>query len=503
MTKINCKQFSIQKMASKNFTKIKQSSFLRIFNEVLHEWWDNSSIHGIQKLNKNNFNFLLRFLWFILFLTSFSLFLWNFTLETIRFNENKTYSTIGIKRQTPINFPTITFCNGNGFYTNEGFDYVHYLFNTRYLNFSNIESIYVKDLIDRFNDLIRGNIISDKNLTHNVIKEFSLELKHMIISCYFNSKACNETDFEWLNHAIYGNCYRFNSGQNSSLKKVYSSGSTNGLRLELFLGIPDENDFLMTSNGLFLSINNPEVKGIIPEEGLYVPTGMASNVGFKKVIQNKLSEPYSNCVQDLKFANISELFSKTVEYNNVYTQIYCNKLCYQKTLSHYCACYDPAYPNINGTVQPCISFDDIACKYNMATTISSNAEFYENCEKGCPLECDSITYKNSVYSTHYPSLAYGKIVLKDILEKQLNVSIFSDKNQSSEWIENIILQSSTLQLNLFFETMNVETIYEEPVKSFSSFISNIGGLLGFYMGASILSILEIVEIITLIVIKFR
>ena len=49
------------------------------------------------------------------------------------------------------------------------------------------------------------------------------------------------------------------------------------------------------------------------------------------------------------------------------------------------------------------------------------------------------------------------------------------------------------QLNIYFSSMTVETIYETPEYTFLSFLSSIGGDLSLYIGITILSFFEVAE----------
>jgi len=106
----------------------------------------------------------------------------------------------------------------------------------------------------------------------------------MMLSCYFGSKTCSADDFEYFFDISYGNCYRFNSGKNSSnqsipLRKVISSGDTSGLQLGLYLGEQNLNSIFTYSNGLYLAIHNQSFHGILPNNGLNIPTGRVTLIG--------------------------------------------------------------------------------------------------------------------------------------------------------------------------------------------------------------------------------
>ena len=77
---------------------------------------------------------------------------------------------------------------------------------------------------------------SDTSLNEQSLKKKDFTIETMLISCFFNNHACNESDFTWKRSNEYGNCYTFN-GLLTEVSKVSSkSGPKYGLNLELFAG---------------------------------------------------------------------------------------------------------------------------------------------------------------------------------------------------------------------------------------------------------------------------
>src|SRR5690606_35639629 len=93
------------------------------------------------------------------------------------------------------------------------------------------------------------------------IKSLGMSLEDMLISCTYANTACTVNDFEWYYEFFYGNCYRFNSGRNSSGdqvpdKEVSRAGWIDGLKLELFIDNPSNIYNLAYSTGVQIFISN-------------------------------------------------------------------------------------------------------------------------------------------------------------------------------------------------------------------------------------------------------
>lgn len=117
-------------------------------------------------------------------------------------------------------------------------------------------------------------------------------------------------------------------------------------------------------------------------------------------------------------------------------------------------------------------------------------EFYssnlsKNCFSECPEECESIKFDFTISQSDYPSPYYGKVLLKHFKEFK-KIAAFDDINKIKE---------SILAVNIFYEDISYTEIHEIPVKSFSQLVSDIGGILGLYVGCSLLSLVEILELI--------
>ena len=92
-------------------------------------------------------------------------------------------------------------------------------------------------VLDEILDLLRRSVISDTNLTTIGLKNLGVSLDNILLSCSFNKKDCDSSQFSSFWSYRYGNCYTFNSKSSQPVTlQTSQSGSSYGLRLELFLG---------------------------------------------------------------------------------------------------------------------------------------------------------------------------------------------------------------------------------------------------------------------------
>ncbi len=103
----------------------------------------------------------------------------------------------------------------------------------------------------------------------------------------------------------------------------------------------------------------------------------------------------------------------------------------------------------------------------------------EKCSQYCPLECESMNYIVNTYNEQFP-LA-GNISKKD--------------NFPAEYNTYEEIKKHYIEIFVYYNDLKYTVISEEPKAELFNFISNIGGILGLFLGISFLSFIEIFEIL--------
>jgi hypothetical protein len=105
---------------------------------------------------------------------------------------------------------------------------------------------------------------------------------------------------------------------------------------------------------------------------------------------------------------------------------------------------------------------------------------YEKCPEYCPLECDSMNYVLNNYNEQLPP--NGNISQK----VKSNVGLFNFSTYEE-------VNKHFIVLYIYYKNLNYKLISQKPKTEMFNFISNIGGLLGVFLGISFLSFIEIFE----------
>lgn len=297
------------------------------------------------------------------------------------------------------------------------------------------------------------------------------DLSKILFYCLFDSKECKIKDFEVYN-GLDETCYRFNSLK--PIKYTLSSDFKTGLILILYLEKSFEGFF---RSSLFINNHSDVFRRNRPytfDSGILLPNG-GNYVKIEREIVSKLPPPFNSCVKQDTDQFVSYLFQFFIQNNKTYSQKDCYDFCVEDQIKSECKC-SAEIRNISKCVDNKNTLD---CVLKLAEKyIKKELSLPEICLSSCPMECDYIRYRT--FHT------FGGLPSNDYL-----TSIFG--NLTIEQMESFKMNGVFLSV---FYTDGSYTYISQIVKSrLVDLISNLGGLVGVFIGASFLSFFEIVEIL--------
>ena len=151
----------------------------------------------------------------------------------------------------PATFPAVTICNTNPFNRKYAIDFIQQnvpgadcfnMFNSEVVNETAFQNCFsAQESADAaFSSFIKElqRVVASQRLNDSLRMYYGYQLgRDMLVSCSFNGKTCTEADFTWSWSNIYGNCYTFNKGnETTELIKTSSISDSYGLYLELTVG---------------------------------------------------------------------------------------------------------------------------------------------------------------------------------------------------------------------------------------------------------------------------
>lgn len=330
-------------------------------------------------------------------------------------------------------------------------------------------------------------------ITFYNLKQSNLTLKDVLISCHFNDVECNsesiKTKYDEFNN-IY---FQFNI-ENKSFLKVKKAGKKNALRIKLFTGLPQESDKLAKaytdSEGFHVTVHNqsidPEYSGGLSTNGISVPVGFETSLIIEREFSTKQPEPYNNCKKDLNLitsfdSTVYQFMIKSTQY--AYRQRDCFEYCLTYYIFKECQIEKPLTKPNNYFMLNSINSSQAIC-FNQSYYKLTKHDINELCSNSCPLECDSIVYKIKTSSANFPDFIYAQEFLTREIWNQSKFSLRSHEG----------LKKCLLAFNVYYSELSYTLISQLPKMDLTNLVSNIGGLLGLFIGVSFLSLAEIIEI---------
>jgi hypothetical protein len=187
--------------------------------------------------------------------------------------------------------------------------------------------------------LIMSGIVNDKHYSDENKKRIAHNLEDILIDCKFNYQKCSASDFVWHFDPLFGNCYVFNSGYNSTgdaieLKQSSVAGVLFGLQVKLYLNY-NENLRLLSAYqggiGAMVRIDNSSYMTDHIFDGIRIMAGTHTELEIERSFKFTMPKPYSSCEIDdsSPMTSNSELYNLIAQSQFEYTQ----QLCFQLMLS--------------------------------------------------------------------------------------------------------------------------------------------------------------------------
>uniref|UniRef100_A0A3B4AZR0 Acid sensing ion channel subunit family member 4 n=1 Tax=Periophthalmus magnuspinnatus TaxID=409849 RepID=A0A3B4AZR0_9GOBI len=252
----------------------------------------------------------------------------------------------------------------------------------------------------------------------------------------------------------YGKCYTFN-GNKTALRKTKQGGMGNGLEIMLdiqqdeYLPIWRETNETSLEAGIRVQIHSQDEPPYIHQLGFGVSPGFQTFVSCQEQRLTYLPQPWGNCRSSSK--------EKFPGYDT-YSISACRLLCETNEVIRVCNCrmvHMPGKPPV---------------------VTSQCAHFYGDT---CPCEtpCNLTRYGKELSMVKIPSKGSARYLSRKY-----------DKTED-------YIRDNFLVLDIFFEALNYETIEQKKAYDVAGLLGDIGGQMGLFIGASILTVLEILDYI--------
>ena len=410
--------------------------------------------------------------------------------------------------------------------------------------------MYDSNVSDRNVLSSRENIFTQ--LSEKTIDEITPSLDELVISCKSRDKFCNFDYFTSFVHSFFFKCYVYDPLEGRTPEDGVAQGINFGQTFVFLSGsemisdgtapIPGFDNFMRQTggtDGVRLVIH---ARGTVPDplnEGVDIPTGASVVLGISSQETHRLEQPYGNCsrldvesIQMLKYMNnnteILDDWNKPVKYKSSQ----CRSSCQQRHSWEHCGCLDinllaPVWPwnnnkfcrymdfskhNVNDIEQCCqIGLNDTACGNIMEDVIKdidciqeitgNISKWTDDCD--CRPPCEetqySFSYSLSTWPAKGPMVNYAyEEVVRDILIPRLNKSNVSGNQQFVHYFSNESnakeIMSNFAKVTVYCQTLSVSKTLQIRKYSLVDTFSNAGGLMGLWLGISVVSLFEILTL---------
>ncbi|XP_075703108.1 acid-sensing ion channel 2 isoform X2 [Rhinoderma darwinii] len=431
-----------------------------------------STLHGIRHIFVYGPLTLRRFLWTIAFLCSLGLLLLESSERVAFYFSYQHVTKVDQVVADSLVFPAVTICNLNSF---------------RFSKITTNDLYHAGELLELLD--VNGQILEPQLADPEVLavleektkfkqfkpKTFCMgefmertghDLKEMILYCKFRGHECNYRDFQTV-FTRYGKCYMFNSGHDGRpLLTTVKGGTGNGLEIMLdiqqdeYLPIWGETEETTFEAGVKVQIHSQSEPPFIQELGFGVAPGFQTFVATQEQRLTFLPSPWGVC----RFSDLGS------DFFPVYSISACRIDCETRYIVENCNCKMVHMP---GDAPFCTPEQYKECAEPALSLLTEKDGGY--CM--CTMPCNLTRYNKELSMVKIPSKTSAKY-----LEKKFN--------KSEKYIsENILV------LDVFFEALNYETIEQRKAYEVAGLLGDIGGQMGLFIGASILTILELFDYI--------
>ncbi|NXF35855.1 ASIC1 protein, partial [Nyctibius bracteatus] len=429
-----------------------------------------STLHGLSHIFSYERLSLKRVVWALCFLGSLAL------LALVCTNRIQYYflyphvTKLDEVAATRLTFPAVTFCNLNEFRFSRVTknDLYHAgellaLLNNRY-EIPDTQTADEKQL-EILQD--KANFRNFKPKPFNMLEFYDRaghDIREMLLSCFFRGEKCTPEDFKVV-FTRYGKCYTFNAGQDGKPRLITMKGGTgNGLEIMLdiqqdeYLPVWGETDETSFEAGIKVQIHSQDEPPLIDQLGFGVAPGFQTFVSCQEQRLIYLPPPWGDCKAG---AGDSEFF-------DTYSITACRIDCETRYLVENCNCRMVHMP---GDAPYCTPEQYKECADPALDFLVEKDNEYCVCE----MPCNVTRYGKELSMVKIPSKASAKYLAKKY-------------NKSEQYIgENILV------LDIFFEALNYETIEQKKAYEVAGLLGDIGGQMGLFIGASILTVLELFD----------
>ncbi|KAF7711267.1 hypothetical protein HF521_000278 [Silurus meridionalis] len=415
-----------------------------------------SSLHGLAQVLGSSGSgraSMRRTVWALALLASLMLFLYQASRSTGTYLEHPHVAALSEESRRELTFPAITLCNVNRF---------------RFSALTDADIYHLANLTGLPPKSRGGHRPGELQYPPpdmlDIFQRTGHQIDDMLKSCNFSGQNCSVNDFRVV-YTRYGKCYTFN-GNKTLPKRTRQGGMGNGLELMLdiqqdeYLPIWRETNETTLEAGIRVQIHSQNEPPYIHELGFGVSPGFQTFVSCQEQRLSYLPQPWGNCRASSE---------PVIPGYDTYSVSACRLHCESVHVQRECNCRMIHMP---GTADICTP-SKVKCVDRALALLEISAG--DPCV--CETPCNVTRYGKELSMVKIPSKGSARYLSRKY-------------HKTEEYIRD-----NFLVLDVYFEALNYETIEQKKAYDIAGLLGDIGGQMGLFIGASVLTILEILDYI--------
>ncbi|KAK3770160.1 hypothetical protein RRG08_038672 [Elysia crispata] len=433
---------------------------------IVHHYVESATIHGIGQAGGPQHYRFRRPLWLLLVLGM------AVGLGTTLFNQVSSYYDYPIRTVTKVEinselaFPAVTICNLNQFVRERVPD----------IPIVNLVFFYLSDYaqlsrkLNSMPDLDNLTDVSGEEL-NRIALHAAPRLNDLLRQCRWTRRLYKCEDMFKPINTSYGLCFVFNGPQRRPEDRVHSSGTWSSLRVLAYTQNNKSYFSRLIHAGVKVMVHEPDHLPHPEDEGWFLRPGVSANLALTRTDSLNLARPYKAYSNGYCEDTKAEGYVNRLKDFQVYSEVNCFHECVRDFLDRICGCQIFLFSG-NRTI--CSAKKVLTCLMPALGTYSVEEMRLCNCDK----ECESVTYDGEVSYADFASA---------FIEEQAE--------QDSIILSHDDLRKNIVDVRVWYKTMNVFQVTQEPKLTRNSILATLGGQMGLFLGASILSITELLEVV--------
>ncbi|XP_035679933.1 uncharacterized protein LOC118418201 [Branchiostoma floridae] len=307
--------------------------------------------------------------------------------------------------------------------------------------------------------------------TREEIVEMGHRKEELILQCTFDKERCSLDDFKVIQNAKYGNCFTFNHGEDGLVRNTTKVGAEYGLKLTLSIEATEYVGLFGQSPGAKITIHGVGSTPFPEGNAINTKPGESTFVGLKRSSLRRQSFPYGDC---------TSYQERDVLYDGMYTYETCQHSCLQAALLEKCGCSDELIA-INSTLCSVLNNTQECCRQEVRKR-HEDGDLLCDCHQSCTEDSYTLWLSSSLW----PSDSYVWYVLENIHTRSQSQNLPLNPEE---------LRQNLARVHVYFRDLNYELITENPTYTEESLLSGLGGLLGLYVGLSVITVFEFINLL--------